>query len=99
MFGFGKKKLSIGLIIFDFVKKYDLQLKSLEHYILDEQKIADEKEYKKIKEKYALTKDNKKIYGDRFPHFYGILGFIKLLQGYYLIAITQMSTIAKLGRK
>lgn len=87
------------MLVLDFIKKSELQVKSLEHYILEEQRIPDEKEYKRIKEKYELTKEKKKLYGDRFPHFYGILGFIKLLQGYYLIAITQMSTIAKLGRK
>jgi len=86
------------LLILDFIKKTELQVKSLEDYIIEEQKFAEEKEYKKIKMKYSLTKE-KKLYVDRFPHFYGILGFIKLLQGYYLIVITQMSTIAKLGRK
>lgn len=84
-------------MVLDFITKTELQSKSLEDYIIDEQKITDQREYKKIKSKYGLSKD-KKVHGDRFPHFYGIIGFIRLLQGYYIIVITQMSTIAKLGR-
>ena len=80
------------------MKKADLHTKNLEDIITEEEATLDFKEYLQIKEKNLLTKENK-LSSDKFDHFYGIIGFIKLLQGYYLIVITQMSTIAKLGRK
>jgi len=84
--------------VLDYVKKFDLYSKKLEDLIIEDLTISDKKEYKKIKEKNLLTKDVK-LSSEKFSHFYGIIGFIKLLQGYYLIVITQMSTLAKLGRK
>lgn len=65
--------------------------------ILDDRVLADKKEYKALKSKHGLKKQNK-VAVEKFKHFYGIVGFIQLLQGYYMIVITQMTTLAKLGR-
>lgn len=66
--------------------------------MLDERVFPEQKDYKSFKQKNLLKK-GEKIFNERYKHFFGIIGFIQFVQGYYLAVITDRSTIAKLGRK